>query len=1296
MLVNLLGSYFHKSLSGWLRDHIEKFLENFVEGINADQFRMSLSRGVIDLKNLSIKPTILDSIPLPLKIRYGKVGSVFVDIPVTSILSSPLKIEIRDIFILINPKDVNEWNEEDTKKEFIEGVQLQLEALEDIFKAQLEIQNTEPGMWESMKIKILDNIQIDIKNICFRFEDSISNEKTSYALGINLETIQLYTCNEDWERDFVSGKDISLKMAKITNSEMYLNYCDKGDEDDSVNLGNLEEDMDPGKILQDLLKRSKRNRKLIEKFCIEAKVKFNKTLKKNSKPMVDVNLVIGGKFMEERKDIIASEERTNFFRLQKQQMNCILKYLDYSAKYREFKTEAQKSFLAKKFRKEESQRYMTLYEEYKRKAGDDKRIEEQEKVEELRGEMKEIEERYAYETIAALRQAATNRYSLDPQKAREREEMWRKIERFEYSKTEGVLSLLLFPFGRSKAQNLKDKQDTKEFRDKLIREFEEKYKDEEEKIDEASENLFEIGSRFNQEALRVMPDEWAQFLVNVFIPKLRIALLEDDSWAKKGKAIMEIEMVDMRTDAQIGQNWQKIDISFAKLNFIDNITENTTGRDISQSIVNTIFSENPYNDGKDSLKLHFETNPRFEDWEVKTRLYSKISQHIFAHMPLVKELQEFFGAGESSEELIPKSSKMQENLDDLSQLCDYIQKRETQALESHFEICRNHSDSSPFDREMHHKFVNYSSNKGEQDHQKLMINLQIIQILVGTINKDSESVKGLDNLIQATHSEAFNDIIENYKEVELIKNSEDALNVSGDHVFELLNSLRNIPGKNLSQGLSKESQYNFMSQVQKDVNERYLQEAQFGAEMDKTSDYNLQRSISDLYEEEQIYQILKETPSFIKEEPQMTGTSRRLADQDQALRSQLPDSPEHEHLKDYEEEKGVSLLQTEAGRSDAHCFPVEFKEDHFLPNFTNPDKEVEGFSGENYKSCKSDLGSVSATNDYVFAVSKPSWACRGIQNEANNCFMIVTLQMLFSVPEFTEYLGGNNPDIDSAIGDLPALNFKEMLNGKSFTYEMAKLSKDYFKQETSMTNIEKLRSLSEKEFGLNEHHDASRYLLHLFDNLQNEQSLATMSYLSSNDGHSANSLQKLQESYNSIIDELFMAKNRIVIICKSCSIMKEIYEEFNMIPVPIKYGIDGPTIDNFFENSAKIYLWKPERSFCGNHDTCTITERIVKAPRYLLVSIQRFYKDSHGSQRKNEDIVLYPNEFTLENYVETETKYSLKAVICHSGDLDSGHYYAYCRRGLDWYYFNDEEVYQVRYDEVDPKNAYMLTYEAQV
>lgn len=402
---------------GIITNILNKVLGDFIEGIKSDQLSISLLSGDVELFNLSIKPDILDNMPLPFKLKYGKVGRIFVDVPVTSILSSPLKIEVSEIFMLVEPKKVEEWNEQVIVDAFIKSTQSSLENLEEYFRGKLELQNSEPGMASNMVNKIIDNIQIDIRNIYLRFEDSISNPKMPYAMGVCLEAIQLYTCDNTWSRAFVTGKDISLKMAKITNFQMYLNFWDKSrGQNEKIRFDELTEDMhideveDPEikKIIQtrqekgvqpsptivrtknfllEEIKSARKNRNLIEKFCIEARIRFNKDPKKNLKPMVDINLVIGGKFKDGKNELNESEEGIGFFKLQRQQMNSILKFLDFSTNYTKFQTGVQKKFLEKKFTKEESRRYMKIYEEWKMNEGESKSKSEQKKAEKLREQM---------------------------------------------------------------------------------------------------------------------------------------------------------------------------------------------------------------------------------------------------------------------------------------------------------------------------------------------------------------------------------------------------------------------------------------------------------------------------------------------------------------------------------------------------------------------------------------------------------------------------------------------------------------------------------------------------------------------------------------------------------------------------------------------------------------------------------------------------------------------------------------------------------------------------------------------
>ena len=54
-------------------------------------------------------------------------------------------------------------------------------------------------------------------------------------------------------------------------------------------------------------------------------------------------------------------------------------------------------------------------------------------------------------------------------------------------------------------------------------------------------------------------------------------------------------------------------------------------------------------------------------------------------------------------------------------------------------------------------------------------------------------------------------------------------------------------------------------------------------------------------------------------------------------------------------------------------------------------------------------------------------------------------------------------------------------------------------------------------------------------------------------------------------------------------------------------------------------------------------------------------------------------------------KYQLSGVVVHEGSLDAGHYWAVCRKGKEYYVFNDSEVKRV--SDYFQKGAYILVYE---
>lgn len=58
----------------------------------------------------------------------------------------------------------------------------------------------------------------------------------------------------------------------------------------------------------------------------------------------------------------------------------------------------------------------------------------------------------------------------------------------------------------------------------------------------------------------------------------------------------------------------------------------------------------------------------------------------------------------------------------------------------------------------------------------------------------------------------------------------------------------------------------------------------------------------------------------------------------------------------------------------------------------------------------------------------------------------------------------------------------------------------------------------------------------------------------------------------------------------------------------------------------------------------------------------------------------------------SDYEYNLLSVVVHIGDMESGHYLAYCRQGEQWFKFNDDKVCLVDETEVLGADAYLLFY----
>jgi vacuolar protein sorting-associated protein 13A/C len=93
------------------------------------------------------------------------------------------------------------------------------------------LKKKDPSTVDKLLVKIIDNLQISIKNVYFRYEDEYSAPKQGsgkFAMGILLKELSAFTTNEEWkEKEMVTGSDITFKLGLVKGLTVFLDYDNK-------------------------------------------------------------------------------------------------------------------------------------------------------------------------------------------------------------------------------------------------------------------------------------------------------------------------------------------------------------------------------------------------------------------------------------------------------------------------------------------------------------------------------------------------------------------------------------------------------------------------------------------------------------------------------------------------------------------------------------------------------------------------------------------------------------------------------------------------------------------------------------------------------------------------------------------------------------------------------------------------------------------------------------------------------------------------------------------------------------
>lgn len=345
----------------------------------------------------------------------------------------------------------------------------------------------------------------------------------------------------------------------------------------------------------------------------------------------------------------------------------------------------------------------------------------------------------------------------------------------------------------------------------------------------------------------------------------------------------------------------------------------------------------------------------------------------------------------------------------------------------------------------------------------------------------------------------------------------------------------------------------------------------------------------------------------------------------------------------------------------------------------------------------------------------------GLKNLGNTCYLNATLQCLRHSTPFVEYLMG-----EGFIRDRMCFVNQRPLE-QAFLGEyhelMANMSN---RSNASVQPTEFLRLLVHfnSNFAGGAQSDAQECLSTILQTLHVALRLNVKITVNGGEGTSDQyaRMRKGIQQYEthlkhdgySVIDEIFGSQFESRLTCERCGHISAAFDPYSSVPVEI-----GPRaltlydcLDQFM-GAEQIEDVHCDR--CGPHANVTKQFRLWTLPKMLLVQLKRFDL-STGGMRKIAQFVQSPKILNLTKYVSHPRVvsqvqnnpaalqlYDLKGVVCHTGNLQNGHYTAKCfdegsstvQRG--WYDFNDEHVSlipEARLDQLlqSPSN-YILFYE---
>nr|XP_022907664.1 vacuolar protein sorting-associated protein 13A-like [Onthophagus taurus] len=188
-------------LKSWLIKQLNGVLCTYIDNLDPTQFNLGITSGELVLKNLVIKKSVLNEFLPSVQAVYGHIARLKIGLPSSMNLSSVVfEVAIDGLYILLEPKSQDEYNEEKENAKIQAEKQNQLANIELTRKQKREAAKKEEGYFSRLREKYLmmavRNIEVRLTKVHIRYEDRTINPEFPIAMGVTLSRILVETTDK--------------------------------------------------------------------------------------------------------------------------------------------------------------------------------------------------------------------------------------------------------------------------------------------------------------------------------------------------------------------------------------------------------------------------------------------------------------------------------------------------------------------------------------------------------------------------------------------------------------------------------------------------------------------------------------------------------------------------------------------------------------------------------------------------------------------------------------------------------------------------------------------------------------------------------------------------------------------------------------------------------------------------------------------------------------------------------------------------------------------------------------------